>query len=364
MNEKELLNAMSEIKDDYIAEASENLEVKKVKKFSWKPWAAGLAAVLAICIGIGAIGNSFRVGSMASYDSVAEAETAYYDAGSAGYDYGSKSANAPAAPEEAANGSDEYAKDTSIDSAFVPAQKAETKLVYRATINVQTLEFDETEAALKNLVKELNGYFESTSLDNGGYYSDGSYKYGYYTVRIPQEKYDEFMQAVGENCHVSYISESVEDIGEQYFDVETRLETLNTQLDRLQELLAKASSLSDIIELESKISDTEYEINSYTSTLNRYDSLVGYATITLNIEQVYRVDDGVQQKNTFGARLWRNLKNGIFNFVDSIGDLLTWAAYNLIGIIIVVVAIVIIRKYHLLSRLWNWLFHRKKKQDE
>ncbi len=375
MREKELLNAMSEIKEEYIEDADlasckQENEFKKVsgkKPFNWKVWGASIAAVCALCIGVGALGsNMFRAGSskadtVEAPAAMAEAEEYYYDNGYGINSSSSTKGEAYYATDEAA----EYSKEIENSGSSVANQvKAETKLIKRAHVYLQTLEFDKSEEALRALVESVGGYFESSNVENGGYYSDGYWKNGYYTVRVPADKYDEFLESVGDSCHVSSISESVEDIGEQYFDTETRLKTLRTKYDRLQELLAKASDLSDIIALESEISNTEYQIDSYTSTLNRYDSLVGYATIEISLESVYRVDDGVSQNNSYFARLWRSLKNGLVNFVDSVGDIISWAAYNLVGIIIVVVAIVIIRKNHLLRKLGAAIGGLFRKKDQ
>ena len=45
----------------------------------------------------------------------------------------------------------------------------------------------------------------------------------------------------------------------------------------------KAETMEDIISLETALSDVEYEIEQLSSTLNRYDSLVSFATIRLDL---------------------------------------------------------------------------------
>jgi len=349
MDEKELLKSMSDIKEEYVVDAAKAAAPKK--KTSWKAWAGAVAAVFVLVIGIGALMPRMGASKSASTD------MAFYDE------------DAPmAAPTEmfASGASDmatkEYAyatEESEVNDVFKAYEAPQPqKLIKTANISIQTTEFADAETALYNLVAQYNGYFESKNIENGSYYSDGSWKYGYYTVRIPVESYDAFMGAVGEGCHVVNVYEGVEDISDQYYDTATRLETLEIKMDRLQDLLKKASNLSDIITLESEISNTQYEIDSLTGTLKRYDSKVDYATINVNIEQVSRVDDGVNQNNGFFARLLRNLKNGVINFIDSIAGIFYWAAYNIIGIALVVVAIVLIKKYHLIKKFLG-LFKKK-----
>lgn len=65
---------------------------------------------------------------------------------------------------------------------------------------------------------------------------------------------------MGTLCHVTWQDDSAENISEQYYDTQSRLETAQIKLARLQELLKKAENMEDIITIESAISETEYEI--------------------------------------------------------------------------------------------------------
>ena len=47
--------------------------------------------------------------------------------------------------------------------------------------------------------------------------------------------------------------------------------------------------MEDIIALESALSETELQIEYLTGSLRRYDSLVGYSTVNLQLREVYRL---------------------------------------------------------------------------
>ena len=84
--------------------------------------------------------------------------------------------------------------------------------------------------------------------------------------------------------HLGYItesSESSEDVGERYYDAETRLKTQRTKQERLLALLEQADTMEDIISLENALGDVEYQIEQLSSTLNRYDALISYSTFTI-----------------------------------------------------------------------------------
>ena len=387
MNEKELMRAMTDMNEDFIEEAEKAVEKAQAKPYAsaktakpeedrqyirirkpsrkvWK-WAGGIAAALIVCvIGAGMFGGRMggaksastaapaastpAMSSSSSSSAAGSSQSAYYGKGE-GYfvndmavseDWGWNEAEMPAASESAS-----YASNKGDSAGNI--EKSNMKLIYRANLSLQTTDFDETEAQIKAMAENYGGYIQDSWFNTGGYYSAGNYKEGQFTVRVPAEHYKEFVNAVGDSCHVTSISENIEDVGLEYYETEARLETLRTKEKRLQELLAEASGLSDIIQLENALSDTEYQIDMYTSQLNCYDSLVGYSTVSITLSQVEKPQDPIKQDNSFGARLKRAFENGWDNFVWDIESFVIDLSYSIFGIItfavIVVAAFFIIR---------------------
>lgn len=210
---------------------------------------------------------------------------------------------------------------------------ADAKLIRTASLSIQSTEFDAAVTALDKLVFEQGGYYESAEVQQGAYYNAGSARYGSYVVRVPKENYAAFLSATGNVGHVVSKNESTQDVGEAYHDAEAHLKTLRTKHDRLLALLEKAVTMEDIVSLESALSDTEYEIERYSTTLRRYDSLVGYATIRISLDEVLKITEPVQETATLSGRLGNALTRGFSDFGEGLGDVAVWAAYNLIGIV-------------------------------
>ena len=234
------------------------------------------------------------------------------------------------------------------------------KMIYRGYLYLESTGFDAAVNGLEQLVAEMGGYFESSELNN---YSP--YRSAYYVVRVPSGQYSAFCGKVGQLAQVNSQRHTTENVSEAYYDTESRLITQRTKLERLQELLAKADVMEDIITLESAIAETELQIERLTGTLRKYDALVDYATVEINLEEVYELTEQEQPVIGFGAKLVEAFKTGTNNFVDDLERFALRFARNwvsrtiwlVIWIVVIVVAVRFLRKRKMLS------FLRKKKEQ-
>lgn len=208
------------------------------------------------------------------------------------------------------------------------------KVIRTASLTIQTTEFEDAVAALARLTEEKGGYYESARVDGGGVYDQYARRTGYYVIRIPKENYLAFRNATGTIGHVYSITEETVDVGESYYDTEARLATLKTKHERLLSLLEKAENMEDIISLESALADVQYQIDMHSSTLRKYDSLIGFSTFTVWLEEVVKISNEPGVKESFGSRLVSSLKSGFEAFGTGIENFALWLARNLIGVIL------------------------------
>lgn len=210
----------------------------------------------------------------------------------------------------------------------------ESKLIQRANLTVESQEFDAAVAALDKLVKDKGGYYESNNLQQGTYYDVHAARYGDFIIRLPQDQFESFLSAAGDVGHVVSRSRSSEDVGEAYYDAEIRLKTQQTKHERLLSLLEKADNMENIIALENALSDVEYEIERLTGTLRKYDSLVGYSTITLRLNEVLKLTEQPKETASLGGRVANAFSGGLQSVGQNLGNLAVWGAYHFIGILI------------------------------
>lgn len=211
---------------------------------------------------------------------------------------------------------------------------AEAKLIRRAELDIQTEQFDDSVKALNQMVANCGGYYEVASVYGGGRRDAYANRQGEYTVRIPAEKYSQFFNNAGELGYITSSTESSEDIGEDYYDTEARLKTQRTKQERLLALLEKAETMEDIIALESALSEVEYQIEQYSSTLNRYDALVGFSTFQIHLSEVGKVTQAVGETSSLGQRMAAGFQSSFRGIVQGAQEFLVWVSYNLVWVVI------------------------------
>ena len=209
------------------------------------------------------------------------------------------------------------------------------KMIYSAHIEMQTLSYEQAVEDIAALVERSGAYFEQKNFSN---YSSG-YRHASYTVRVPAEQFVDFCAQVGTLCHVTWQDDSAENISEQYYDTQSRLETAQIKLARLQELLKKAENMEDIITIESAISETELAIEQLTGTLRSYDALVDFATVHLSLEEVYQLSNVEQAPQGFGDRVGGAFSSGWSAFVTALGNLVVALAYGWVWVLLLAVIV-------------------------
>lgn len=239
-------------------------------------------------------------------------------------------------PMEAPGSSNSNVSDDSYES--------QRKIIKNGNLSIETLEFDKFIRELEANVTTYNGYIEYSSQ-----YGSKNYRTANYTIRVPYQKYDEFVSVVGSLGTVTSANTSVDDVTLQYVDIEARLSALIAERDSFMALMDRAETIEEILKIQSYLTDVNYQIESYTSQLNTLKNKVSYSTVTLNIDEVARVTPA--EPKTVWERISQNLSENIYDITEGLKDLFValvsstpYLAIYAIFIAIIVVVIVIILK--------------------
>lgn len=188
------------------------------------------------------------------------------------------------------------------------------KLVKTVSMETETEDMDALLEALNRKVSELEGYVEQRNVYNGSAYGGSYSRYASLVTRIPAARLSEFTTEVSQVSNVVNQREEIDDITLAYVDTEGRLEALKAERKRLMELLEKAETMSDLLEIESRLTEVNYELESVASQLRVYDNQVDYATVNLSIDEVRKLTPVAKQS------VWQRMGNGFLENLKNLGN--------------------------------------------
>lgn len=188
--------------------------------------------------------------------------------------------------------------------------QSDRKLIKTVQIDAETEHYDDLISALDEKIAALGGYTESRRTGKHGSRS----RWSSMTLRIPADRLGDFLTHVEENANVLSTSEDTRDVTLQYSDTEAKITALKTEQTRLLELLAGANNLSEILEVEARLSDVTYELERYESQKRSYDNQVTYATVNLSISEVETLTP-VEEPT-----VWQQISTGFMDSLQGVSD--------------------------------------------
>ncbi|HEV8582821.1 MAG TPA: DUF4349 domain-containing protein [Thermoanaerobaculia bacterium] len=171
--------------------------------------------------------------------------------------------------------------------AAVPAQNRAPaiprKLIRTFNLSVEVRNTEEVAKKVQALVSRLGGYVSSANGQRQGevlYYS--------MTVRVPVERVDEALAAIRALAlRVNREQQQVEDVTDQYIDLDARMRTLLATEAELRALLAESRQrgrkVAEIMEVYRELVEIRSQIEQIQTQLNSFDKLAALSTINLEL---------------------------------------------------------------------------------
>ena len=262
-----------------------------------------------------------------------------------------KDAAAPAAREEMAVEAPMMMASGTVanDSAAEVGQSVpntEQKLIKTIRMEAETEDLDALLPQINAKISALGGYVENQELYNGSSYSSYRYRNANLTVRIPADQLGGFVEDVKGVSNVVSYNESTENVTLQYVSTESRMKALEVEQERLLELLSKAETMADLLEIEARLTDVRYELESVTSQLRVLANQVDYATVHLYISQVKVYTETEEQTvwQRIGSGFKENIRDMGENLTDFFVWLVTYSPQLIFWAVVIAVAVTVLKK--------------------
>ncbi|WP_298891586.1 DUF4349 domain-containing protein [uncultured Serinicoccus sp.] len=266
------------------------------------------------------------------------------DAGAAG---GAQASDASAADDGSAAAEDQAGDGAQLGTAAdlgTVATDAQAPLMVRSVeLEVVVEDVGAAVTRARATTAGAGGYVSSEDVVPARESGDG---YGSIVLRVPSDDLDAVVTSLGELGEVRASRSSAEDVTTEYRDVEARIATMEAGAERLRELVAEASSLQDIAELEGELTTREAELDALKARMQVLEDDVALSTITLHLAERTEDLEEVAPRTGFVGGLgqgWQAFTTSVTMVLTLVGTLLPFA---------VVVALVA------LPALW-WLRRRR-----
>jgi hypothetical protein len=165
------------------------------------------------------------------------------------------------------------------------------------------------------------------------------------TLRIPSDDLDPFLAELRELGTVTSVSMNGSDVTQQRKDLDGRIDALTASVDRLQQLLSEATTIADLIAIESELTTRQAELDSLTQQRDALVDQVDYSTINVDLVTEAVAPDPQPDDFCSGLAAGWNALIGFATWLGiAVGVLLPWAlAALIVGAIVLVIVLVATR---------------------
>jgi len=165
------------------------------------------------------------------------------------------------------------------------------------------------------------------------------------TLRIPSDDLDPFLAELRELGTVNSVSLHASDVTQQRNDLDGRIAALTASVDRLQQLLAQATTIADLIAIESELTTRQAELDSLTQQRDALVDQVDYSTITVELVTEGVAPDPLPDDFWSGVMAGWSALLGFATWLGvAVGVLLPWVlAALVIGAIVLVIVVLATR---------------------
>lgn len=228
-----------------------------------------------------------------------------------------------------AEDSDQKLVDGTTDANGNKIKLVEEKLVYRCQLDIETKNYAEDKENLMKLISEYEGIIQNSNeydSDDYWYSSDHVKTRGTKTlnlqVRIPSEKYKEFIGTVGTIGKVKRNSQQIDNISYDYYNTQADIEQLKIQEQRLLEMMEQAYTIEDMITVEDRLSEVQNELSKLQTKLVGLDTDVAYSYVDIELEEVFEYSATEVEKPGFFKRLGKEIVDGFKAMIQIFEDII------------------------------------------
>ena len=158
------------------------------------------------------------------------------------------------------------------------------KITRTASLEVSVDNVLESVQKVEDIAVIAGGFVSNSSLAVTGSEEDNGIETATVKIRVPAEAYSDVLgQLRGIAKEVRSQSEDTQEVTEEYTDLQSRIRNLEATEGRYLDLLSRATTISDILSLEDRLTSVRGQIEQAQGRINVLDDLTDLATISIRL---------------------------------------------------------------------------------
>lgn len=191
---------------------------------------------------------------------------------------------------------------------------SEPQLIKTAFLSLEVDSYSQALKAVEEIAATYGGYVADSAVQQYG-----DREVGHVAIRVPEDRFEEAVKDIETVGDLKEENLTLEDVTEQYIDLKARLDNLEHQEQRYLEILDMATTVEEVLRVETQLERIRGEIESLQGTLNYMETQIRYSAIYI---QMAEPEEVVHES---GMR--RALDQAIEGFLGAIRGIIIFLGY-------------------------------------
>lgn len=194
------------------------------------------------------------------------------------------------------------------------------KITHDLTLTLEVVAINDSVTQISREIQQLGGYVVESQ--QNGLDSQSS---AHLSLKIPADKLAGLRDSLSTWGKILDQHMVANDITNQYYDSQVRLQTLETEEKRYLEILNQAKTVEDVLKVENALGNIRQQIEQLKGQLKLWNNIVEYSTVNLQLVTVQSPNLNV--KNPWQPISWTNTwqatQNAVLKTISS-----SWNVFN------------------------------------
>jgi len=187
------------------------------------------------------------------------------------------------------------------------------KIVKNGSVVLEVKDYNKFNSILRAAVKKLGGYIAQEEQGQSNYKIENSM-----VIKVPVDQFETGISDITSAADkIVQRKINSQDVTTEIVDTKSRMEARKKVRDRYIELLKQAKNMSEILEVQNEINNTQVEVEGAAGRIVYLGHTAAYSTININFYQVLNPTAGEYREPSYGSRVLSSFSGGVHWFAEA-----------------------------------------------